>query len=294
MSVMSAAARPQGGGQITFMQSLKGKLLLYFLLLSLIPMIGVGLLAFTQSQSALQHAAYNELSSMATVQAKVLEQWFVDRAKDMEVVAGAERVRSMDPERALSALKLYDQQWDIWETLFVAGPDGKTIATSDGSEIDISARAYFQEAMQGKPAISDALVSRATGNVVVVFASPVVSEGKVVGVAGGTVPMDGLAAMMTAARMGSTGEAYLVNEQGYAVTQSRFEDELKREGLIKERTELELKVDTFAVREALAGRDGIGEYSNYRGAPVLGAYHTVPVGNRTWARVVEMYRAEAF
>jgi len=38
-----------------------------------------------------------------------------------------------------------------------------------------------------------------------------------------------------------TDEAYLINEQGFLITASRFTDELKASGLIKERSELELK-----------------------------------------------------
>jgi len=295
MSVMAGTAGPQGAGRITFVQSLKGRLLLYFLLLSLIPVIGVGLLAFTQSQKALREAASDELHGVADLEDAIVEQWFEDRAKDMNVVAGAERVRSMDPERVLPALDLYSKGWGIWETFFVVGTDGQTVATSDGSVMDLADRDYFHEAMRGESAISEVLISRATGSVVVVFASPVISDGQIVGVAGGSVPTDSIAAMLQAAQAGNkSSEAYLVNEMGYAVTKSRFEDELRREGLIKERTELELRVDTFGVQEALAGRDGISEYDDYRGNVVLGVYHPTVVGDKTWAVLVEVDREEAF
>jgi len=294
MTVMSAATRPKGGGRITFMQSLKGKLLLYFLLLSLIPMIAIGVLAFVQSQTALQEDAQEQLERMVQVQGQVVEQWFTDRSRDMAVVAGAERVAAMNPESVLSALKLYDREWGIWETLLVTGPDGSTIATSDGSEADLSARPYFQEAIKGNPAVSDALVSMVTGNVVVVFASPVISNGEVVGVAAGTVPMDTLANLMASAQVGETGEVYLVNGSSMVVTKLRFEEELKRQGRIKERSELEFRADTDAVRAALAGNAGADEYVDYRDRQVVGAYAPVQAGAMRWAIVAKLDGDEAY
>lgn len=41
MSALASAPRAQSGNHIGFMQSLRGKLLLYFLLLALVPMITV-------------------------------------------------------------------------------------------------------------------------------------------------------------------------------------------------------------------------------------------------------------
>jgi len=92
--------------------------------------------------------------------------------------------------------------------------------------------------------------------------------------------------------MGETGEAYLVNQQGYFITPSRFETSLKADGKIKERTELEFKVDTHATAEVLEGKDGMSEYLDYREVLVLGAYHWIP--DQKWGLIIEQDSSEAF
>jgi methyl-accepting chemotaxis protein len=294
MSALASAPRAQSGNHIGFMQSLRGKLLLYFLLLALVPMITVGVLSYIQSQTALEESARTQLEQMSQVQAQVVEQWFTDRAKDMDVVAGSEGIMSMDPESAREVLQMYGAGWGIWETIFLSGPDGVTIATSDDTEADLSDRDYFQKAIKGSPAVSDALISAFSGNVAVVFASPVITNGQVVGVVAGTVPMTTLADLMSAAQVGNTGEVYLVNHASYAVTKLRFEEQLKRDGRIQERTELEFRVDTDAVREALAGKKGSDEYVDYRDKQVVGGYAPVQAGDRTWAIIAKEDCDEAY
>ncbi len=47
---------------------------------------------------------------------------------------------------------------------------------------------YFPDALKGKTTISDPVVSKASGNIVFVVASPVIEGGKIVGVITGSIP----------------------------------------------------------------------------------------------------------
>jgi len=69
------------------------------------------------------------------------------------------------------------------------------------------------------------------------------------------------------------------------VTPSRFTDQLKAQGVIKTRSELELKDASFGASEALAGRAGVGQFVNYRGISALGAYQPLRVENVQWGLV---------
>jgi methyl-accepting chemotaxis protein len=96
------------------------------------------------------------------------------------------------------------------------------------------------------------------------------------------------------ARTGETDEIYLLNSKNVMLTPSRFEEQLKSAGTIKERSQLELVIDTQASREGAAGRAGTAEYAGYRGTAVLGAYQPVRVGNQAWTMVAEMEQSEAY
>jgi len=86
-------------------------------------------------------------------------------------------------------------------------------------------------------------------------------------------------------RMGSTGETYLVNKDKIMLNESRFIDELIQEGYVEETAILNLKVDTYGVNQALAGKSGFAFYNDYRGAEIAGYY--IPIEEYDWALFLE-------
>src|SRR6185437_10731704 len=63
-------------------------------------------------------------------------------------------------------------------------------------------------------------------------------------------------------RIGDTGETYLVNREGFMITESRFVTNAI----------LSVKVNTEPIRLASTqGREMMGDYPDYRGIPVSGA-----------------------
>jgi tRNA A-37 threonylcarbamoyl transferase component Bud32 len=152
-------------------------------------------------------------------------------------------------------------------------------------------------------------------------AAPIRStDGQIIAVLGLRIEPDkDFTRILATARSGKTGETYAFGRDGKQLSESRFDNDLKRLGLIpdtddslstltlelrdplvdlsqgrqspKRRTELPF---THAVDEALRGRAGADAngYRDYRGVPVVGAW--------TWlddfdmGLVTEMDRAEAF
>ncbi|MCI0519174.1 MAG: methyl-accepting chemotaxis protein [Chloroflexi bacterium] len=275
-----------------FSRSLQAKLLLLGLLLALIPAAILSGLASIRSQQALKARIEADLFMSGDLIHNTLERWLLERLDNMRTLAGISQVASMDPAQASEAVNQYFAQWGIFETILVIAPDGNSVATSNGKPNAVADRAFFQQAIQGEWVIADPVISRLTGNIVIVVAGPIETEAGIVGVVAGSLSTAAFEDVLSQARLGETGEAYLVNKQGYFITPSRFPEELKSLGLIEERAELELHADTFAVREALAGRDGVSGYQDYLGHPVLGTYH--PVTQTGWGLVVEQDQEEAF
>src|SRR6185503_2713462 len=84
-------------------------------------------------------------------------------------------------------------------------------------------------------------------------------------------------------RMGETGETYVVDRNGYLLTESRFAP----------RSVLTLKVETEPVRAALhGGKETIADYKDYRGVPVTGATAILP--DMGWVLVTEIDFSQAF
>jgi methyl-accepting chemotaxis protein len=274
-------------------QSLNAKLLLLFVAMIVILLIVPSILIGVQIEQNLHTRISEELERSVNVQASIVTTWIKDRKDNMVTVAGTARVRTMEPDKIGDSVKQYFDQWKIYEAMFVATPNGKTIYRTDGTTaIDLTDRSYFQQALNHQVVFADPVVSKATGNLVFAVAAPIEVDGKVVGVMGATIPTARIAEVLAKTQLGKTGEAYLINAAGFFITPSRFTTELKRAGTIKERTELEIKVNSLGARQALAGKQGAGEYTDYRGANVLGAYAPIPETN--WGLLIEQDSSEAF
>ena len=295
---MASPRKTGRGGQLKFIsyfQSLTGKLLLAFTLIALIPALILTITITIGSQRSLQNTIEEDMQSKAHLIENELDGWIDQRRVDMVIIANTDRVKSLDPVKAKEVVTDFNKAWGVYETVFVTGLDGNTIATSDDSVMSLADRAYIQKALSGKTNISDPLVSRASGNVVFVVAAPIYNYSKVVGVAAATVPMDKVREVLALAYIGNTGESYLVAQIGEeikAITPSRFEADLLSEGIIKTRTALELTVDTEGSNAVIAGKTGVNQYLDYRGAMVLGAYQ--PLGTTEWGVLVEQDISEAF
>ena len=280
-------------GRRPFSQSIRGMLLLIMLLVALIPLAATSALAYVNSEAALKATLAAELSSLSALQAAAILQWAEDHTTKIAALASNNLVETMEMPKAATAVADYARSWPEFETLYVAGPDGVTVATQNGNVLNLAGRAYFQEALQGKAVVSEPLISLDTRHVVVVFAVPVkAAGGKVIGVAGGAVSTGFIAGLMDHSQLGTTGDSYLINTDGVVVTPLRFEAELKAEGLIRERSDLELEIQSLAAQEAMAGRSGVEQYVNYRGQPVIGSYLWIP--ELRWALITEQDQAEAF
>jgi methyl-accepting chemotaxis protein len=146
--------------------------------------------------------------------------------------------------------------------------------------------------------------------------TPVTDGDKLLGVLIAQLPVDRVNAVMTFDRrwtesgMGASGEAYLVGGDKSARSISRdlvedeasYLDELRAAGAAQANVdEIALRnsnlglqvIDTQGTREALAGRDGVAFYPDYRASQVLGSYAPIEVLGNPWAIVVEIDEAEA-
>ena len=73
--------------RISFFRSLRGKLILLFLAISLIPSITVGLLTYTQAQNALKAEVINKLIAVRDIKAKRIENYFKASLDDVNVLS---------------------------------------------------------------------------------------------------------------------------------------------------------------------------------------------------------------
>ena len=83
--------------------------------------------------------------------------------------------------------------------------------------------------------------------------------------------------------LGRTGEVYLVNQQRLLISESRF---------INESSALKLKIETEAVRDALAFEQGERIVEDYRGVRVFSSFEKFQVFGANWIIIAEMDESE--
>lgn len=262
--------------------TLNMRLVLFFLLVSLVPMLITGTIGYTSARSALDEMGAivtERLSGAASSRADHVVELIGSEMEFASLVAYNHLIRDnmeqittggkVTPE-ALSEMSndlrdLKKRDAHILDVLVMDGR-GTVIASTSGETIgsERSGEDYFVSG-KAKPYVSD--VSRTSGetNGSYYLAHPIIagSSDAIVGVFAMRMNFDHLADIFISHEgLGNTGEVYLVNKDGYMITDSRF----KADAAFK------TKVDSESARLFLSeGRGMQGEYNDYRGILIVGS-----------------------
>jgi methyl-accepting chemotaxis protein len=277
---------------ISFFRSQRFIFLILFMSLALVPVILLGVITYWQATVNLAQTANDNLERLGLIQHQRIHDWLDNLAIQTAILVSEDEITDMDPDQAAGAIKSFYETIPGIETVILADTTGQVIAADSEASlnVNIADRAYFQMAMDGEANFSDALISRVSGDVIIVRAEPVRQNGQVVGVLAVVTPTSKITQMLKEMWTGKTLDSYLINKDGFLLTEPRFVDEMKKNGLFENRPELEVKLDSDGVRAVLAGEEGVAHYQDYRGTPVIGAYYLVE--NVNWAILVEIDKAE--
>jgi methyl-accepting chemotaxis protein len=270
-------------------ESLRTRLFLLVLALSLVPLIVVGVMSVIRSQNTIMERINQDLRSQTDLQSLMLQEYLSARKDNLMVLADLADVKTMDPVIAAKTMDKYYEQWKVYESLSLYALDGSTVYRTDHSSINVAERGYFLAALEKETVIADPVLSKASGNIVFVVASPVLENGKVVGVVAGSIPTGVFTEIIGAKALGG-GDGFLINKDGFLITPSNHTEELIKREVIIERSELELLPETAAVQGILAGNEGVQQYKDVLGNEVIGAF--VLIEGSSWGLVVEQRTSE--
>ncbi|MBT7782010.1 MAG: HAMP domain-containing protein [Anaerolineae bacterium] len=283
--------------------SLKVRLTLIFLLLSILPMTLVGYLAFKSGQEKIEEDTRNFLISVNTLKESELQRWVLNNQHDLIelaqrplVVDYAQILISHDlgaAEYQRSAELLYENHFfpilnihDDYESFLIIRPkDGMIIVATDLTLIG-----KFRESedffINGKvaPFVQNTSYSLSDGQGVMHISTPIEDQnGDLVAVLVGHVNLDTMSEIM--AKYGSkleTEDTYLVNSYNFFVTEPRYGQNYT----------MQKAIYTQGVQDCLTGEDGVAFYDDYRDVPVIGAY--LWISDRELCILTEIDQSEAF
>ncbi|MGI6091985.1 MAG: methyl-accepting chemotaxis protein [Negativicutes bacterium] len=266
----------------TMMARLTVKATLFTILTCVIPLAIVGWYFTGQTMEALTNAAVDKNNKVAERVASDIGSYVQNKKNFLTVTSGEAVIRSMKPgamEEYLSSVKAF---YGTGDALFVAMPDGRQVARTDGAEgVSIAERDYFKKAVQGMPQFSNPIRSKVTNQLTIIGASPIYGTGnQVIGVIGANLSVQSLNNMI---------EQVLSLNPGYSITV-----------LDKNRIPIFCQLDATAVEEqrqlaedyysqAVQGESG-NTTAIIRGQEYLMSYR--PIANTEWI-VITAYPREA-
>ena len=266
----------------------------------------------------MRDALIQNLDSIGHKQSEFIEKWIEERKADIWLIAENPNVpgviyKSEGSEnfyRLLHHLK-YTRDTYRYKEIFICDRNGDLkITTSTGKVItNVSGFEFFKQAIMGTTHVSPIVPSvipiiNEYGNLeqgmpTLFITTPVIYERKIIGVVCLRIDVMEINKLMRSVRLGKTGETYLINKEGYMISESKFLSTLKDFGLVKQRTTLELKlIDPFTgnftegVAECLKGGTGYDAdgYIDYRGKTVLGFWQWLP--ELEWGIIAEIDKDE--
>ena len=260
--------------------TLRQKLSLAFLVMTLAPLFLATSLAERRAEQSLRESVFERNKNLAMDIAHNLDEMFLDKKRLLKIIATSSEVQSMDPVRLTSVLELVAGQYPELQVAAVADLTGRQIARSDGAVADgtiyYDDRDYFQQARRtGATAISDVIVSKSAGMLGVAIAEPIRGDtGEMLGLLIFNLGLDNLKWYLGHVALGEQGYAYAVNRQGQVI-------------LHPNQAYMESMADFSGrkpARQAAAGFTGWTECKD-NGLSILAGYSHIP--GVSWGLVVE-------
>ncbi len=180
--------------------------------------------------------------------------------------------------------------------VFVLDKNGKIIASTDESNIglDKSNDDYFVNGKE-EAYIKDAYYSETTGINSIAYSSPVFDDEtkRFMGVVVMRTDLIGINEITEdKTGLGKTGEIYLINLEGYAITHLLFEEDSFLKQKVESVNAIECLNDLeLGIEEGEDIKEELFIFENYRGAMVLGV--DVPIHETQWCLLAEINERES-
>jgi methyl-accepting chemotaxis protein len=197
------------------MKSIKTKLLISFSVLIIFIAAAIGIISINTGGQVLTESTQHTVELLAKDGAKLVQSRMETLKTELSMIAIQEEIIAMELEEQLVVLK---QQKEFTEFLDLAIvlPDG-TAHYTDGTQSQLGDRDYIKKAQNGQANISDVLISKVTGEPVIMVAVPIKKGNAVVGVLIGRRDGNALSAITADTGYGKKGYAYMINNAGQVI-----------------------------------------------------------------------------
>lgn len=244
---------------------------------------GLAIFSYQSAYKALQSEIQSNLVQTATDTGKLISETAQSHLLALEYLATHPNITSMDFEKQKPILEREAANLGA-EAMLVVDLTGVGYY-ADGSVNDLSDRDYVQRALRGEAAISDVIISRATGEPVLMLAVPIKNQENIVGALAIRVNGYYLSSIIDEITFGENGYAFMINQDGTIVAHGNRAFVKDAVNFITlSQTDKEYEELAVVLRRMMNGEIGTGIYhfegsNRYMGfAPVEGTPWSIAVG----------------
>jgi len=268
------------------MKSLKNKMILYIGVLLLFVCGGLGLISYITAATAITAQVEENLPQLANEGAKVISARLTSQLSTLEAVANRDRIKNPNTSiEEKNKLLLDETKRSGHSTMLIAGIDGITIPSlTTGKQVSIKDRDYFKKAIAGNRTISEPIISKDDGSMIIIYAVPIKHEGEIVGVLGAVRDGTYLSTITNDITYGKSGQAFIIDEKGTTIAHRNKELVMNMDNdfeNVKQDPKLEplLKLE----KQMIERKTGVGEYE-YNGIVKFLGY--APIEETGWSLAV--------
>ncbi len=271
--------------------NIKGKLTFWLVILSLTPILAIGILAYQNGRASLEREIINKLNAVADNKVFFLTEWIQRQLLDARILAGNTALKDLlsptfrvvypdlsakTPEeriqRAKNLITTLQETNPFHADVVIVDKEGKVVMSTSGTRVPgdrIPNEVSPSILEKGDVFVSPVFDSKITQQHVFIIGSPVHdNNANVVGYAVLEVHLRLIYRLVEErSGLGETGEVIIVDRAHRMLTQSRFS---------KESTLLKRVPENNPIRLGLQGKKGESFYKDYRGVPVVGAFRPLP------------------
>ena len=259
-----------------FMKSIQMKLTVSMLSLFLVALSALGGLNFWKARDIITENLARDMQTQSENAATDVSDWIGARTSQLVMLASTPTLSSGILGTVVPFMEAARKSDPAYESMVFATPSGVS-HDSQGPIADVANRNYFKQAMQGRANVSDPVISRATGRMVVVVAVPVKAADKIIGVLFGAISMDEISRKALSIKIGKTGYAYIIQGDGTTIIHPDKQMAMKDNILKNPNAPPELKTTT---EKMVKGEHGLTRYE-YNGVGKMVAF--APISSANWS-----------
>ena len=205
------------------------KILVAMLLVALVPLSAIWYVDYRTANSYTTTAIQQQLAELSDRTVTQVNDWVGMNLKALNQNGALADMVSMDPKRQNPILRamLNEYRWSY--LVFTIGPNGMNIGRSDDkAPIDYSDRIYYKQIMAGNPMGSQVVISKTTNKPALILSAPIYATDpagarQTAGVVAMGMSIAELSERITNLRIGKTGFAFLLDENGKVVAHQKEE-----------------------------------------------------------------------